>query len=361
VSAARFAVGLALGVALGACNTEPPPAPAFEPEPAPPTTTPPAPPPPSTTTVTAPVTTIDGLEAHEWGLVDVPLSGARGDVSAVPTCAAETTRRPSPSGPPSYGIARPRAPLIYFHLAEGHAPVDLTVHVALPGGAITETWPLAAALGETIAWHATVRPEHCAGSSYPPASDAPCGDARCEASELGAYEADGTACVRVGDADFADLFYAGGVPLTLPVTITHEGDAVTIVNDTEELFATQTFFVHRGARREDTRIGAAFTLPHAALTLHADIPIVQVQVSPFDALVPLGMTETEAAAFRRAWSCALFGDAHDGTPCASEEQPEDAVLFWMPRTHLDALAPLTIEPSPEQVSRALLVRVDLAR
>jgi hypothetical protein len=81
---------------------------------------------------------------HEWGLVDVPLSGPA-EIGAGP-------------GQPDGSVMSVRKPVIYVHADPGSAPITLDVVARFPSGELVEHWPTTSewqerkAFGVNVAW-----------------------------------------------------------------------------------------------------------------------------------------------------------------------------------------------------------------
>nr|MDQ3033078.1 hypothetical protein [Myxococcota bacterium] len=269
--------------------------------------------------------------------------------------------------------AAPRAPLLYVHLPAGSAPIELSVQVALPGGTIDEHWPLAnddEEAFESVRWQVTARPEGCSGSSYPAPGEAPCDNPLrfyCEASELRAFETADAACLTFEGRDFNHLFYRGAVPGAFPIQVDRDPDGTLHVHHAgTEALPGRIVVVHRSDDPTATRVrvvdapapGATSTIAAATDASHegARAAIYGALASTF------GLTQAEVASFRAAWDVAFFGGpraAAEGLRPNAWVPPVDALFYWLPERTIAELAPLTIEPHPETLRRALLVRVDL--
>jgi hypothetical protein len=304
---------------------------------------------------------VAGLTVHEWGLIDVRLGETRGRVRAV------RPMPPAPRPPPATGIGvgRPRAPLLYFHLAAGHEPVDLAVRVQVPGGTIAEHWPAAnMAAGDSVSWNVRVRSSHCRGSSYPRAGRAPCpSNAPCEAASLTFYETTDSSCLTVSGADYNHLFYAGESSVPLPLEITRVHGGLRIRNNTVGALPGLVYVVHRAANGADTKVSAQPFGPGSEATMSAERGIGELQTHPANALLEYGLTQEEMDAFKRAWDVAFFGIRPGATPSPGgpvpASEPTDFVLFWLPEPLTSQVSTVEIVPPPETLRRAFLVRVDL--
>ncbi len=338
-----------------------------------------------------------GLVVHEWGLVDVPSLGApvrQLAIGAVPGRGASATEMLEGLGapaatPPTEGVpgettgARPRprppspemrgrAPLLFVHLPAGHSPLDLTVRIAIDRGGIEEHWPLSEDRdrhGEWVRWSVTARPESCAGAAYPAADEPPCDDPTrfyCEASELRSYEADDAACLTLDGREWNHIFYRGFATGALPFRATREADGgVTLENASGAEIPGPLVLVRRedDAAASRVRVAAAPAAGQRSTLAAPDASADEGRRAVFDALArEFELTPAEVGGFRRAWDAALFGGAHAPTELvrrAGFAVPRESLLFFLPEEIVRALVALTIEPRPERVRRALLVRIDL--
>lgn len=327
-----------------------------------------APPPPSVAPP-APYPGV-GLEIHEWGVLDVRLAPASElALAGVPghgTPRRSPVRPPPPSRPhPFTEGLRPRAPIVYVHLPDGHAPLELSVHVTLAGGVIEEEWPLPSEQSPgDVLWALTARPGHCAGSSYPTPGQPACDDAYCESSQLALYETTDAACLTVGGHDFNHLFYRGIAHGALPIEVTSRVLADGSLHVRASGALGQIALVHRDDDPART-LAHVIDAPAAGAELVVPAPDTgadTVRAWLDSSMREAGLSAPEMTAFHAAWDVELFGGPHapedqlrrggDGPPC-------EALLFWLPRASIDAIAPMQVAPLPDAIHRAILVRIDV--
>ena len=302
---------------------------------------------------------------HEWGLIDVFADG-RFELAAGP--GQPTTRPWTPTDrqrPPSIQVDRPqvRKPVLYAHLLEGQQAVQFSLTVALTGGELFEHFPPAQATPDGVQWvDVAVSPGPCVGQvSYPGREDPPCQgipDDYCEVAELANYEAPDADCLTFGGQRLNHLFYrgAGNRPeLPLEVAVGPGGDLrVTSVGPVVpgslvRVSATpnRSFSISAAA----PAAGQSVVVPTATRQNRSREP--DAINAFFEEPGRQGLTDGEAAAFRRAWESELFGGG------ARRPHLRDALLCWMPMEGIDALAHLELTPRPEVVRRVMLVRVEL--
>jgi hypothetical protein len=350
---------IAMALLAGACGSEAPP----------PTSAPPSsvvtPAPTSTTTATATATA--AYELHEWGVIDV---GSSGVVHL--TSGPERRIRAVPR--PTMGF---RAPVVYAHLLDGADAVSFALRIALPtGGEVLEHAPSATIAGATLSWPAvTAHAAHCptAAQRVPtgePGGPSPCttADHVCELAELPNYDADSAACLEVEGDRAGLLFYRASVPsLTLPLTVSRRDDGTILVTATSGSLdeipgllrithpaGTEPGTLRIAQREAPVSDGVTIAMPTEAIDRASSIDALRAM------LRGLGMDADEANAFTTAWECELFGVDPSVAHHPSALHPlDDALLYFVPQSAVDALWRLDATPTPRAIRRAFLVRVDL--
>ncbi|MGE0788296.1 MAG: hypothetical protein AB7S26_21665 [Sandaracinaceae bacterium] len=298
-------------------------------------------------------------EVHEWGLVRGMLND-----------------RVMLSGPHRAEIAMPLAkPVLYFH-REGEGALTIDVGARITHGSMVEHWPLAEVASDgSIAWSGvTIEEGNCAGAHYPSESEAPCSSIvapdSCEAAVLATVETPDGDCVRYRDASYDHLFYRGelaGAP-AFPLEITSDAGRVRVTHRGSEPIVGRLLRVNRTSRQSRLLDPPA---PGASAEVGpADGPIAPAIDALADALRQAGLTDDEVSAFRRAWDETLFGTEvaageapATATPMAGgllRASTDEALLYVLPSAVADALAPLTFDPPPTAVRRAIVVWIDVA-
>ena len=315
--------------------------------------------------------TMAAYELHEWGVIDVPISGEL-HVTSGPE------RRILP--PPVVGTAHARKPVIYVHLLDGAAEATFGLRVTLArGGAFRELSPQGTVTGETLAWSQIVaRREHCDTNAHlnlPIVSGHPACDTVdhvCEARELALYDAPSAACVTVGDETAGLLFYRAASPASaLPITATRAADLTLSVTANASLVGSSGGLLRISHSLAGRSVPAAMTIARAAFPTVLATVTIAAPTDPLvraDAISELrrglterGLSDDEASAFLTAWDCELFGTdptlpAHAGTVL---HPLVDSLLYFLPPGAVDGVARLDATPPPRAVHRAFLVRVDL--
>lgn len=363
----RTALALSLGLALcGGCDEDEPevvappaPAPAIAPEPS--------------------------YSIHEWGFVGHHWADREDDP---PTFGAGPGTWEGGGIADGFGIGGlglsgtgrgGGKPILYVHLPEGVDEMTFSVALSLgPGGRILEHLPPApmslVGARPTLRWDGVVaRPGECRPSRPYPSAAAGCEetpDGYCEAAELASYETPDGACLRFDGEDWEHLFYRATIPGELPLRLDRDGDAIRVRHQGAAPLPGRLMRVRRDEGGASSRVTF-----HDAPAPGAEISLAQSPEQPGAAgvsalratLGELGLTGPETDAFLRAWQRDLFG-GEPGVALAPQvgEPPEDlrpkadALLYWLPPEAMDALVPLSFEPAPTEVRRAILVRVDLS-
>jgi hypothetical protein len=322
--------------AMSACSSGPPSAP---PPPVPVTAAPPAP---------------AAFDVDEWGLLDV-LAPDRAALLA------------GPPGGPTNGNAPRRKPVLYFHLAAGAAPVDLTVNITTPPAAppagIVEHFPAGdlAPDAHTLTWTGLhLRPGGCHVAGAPtrdaPACHTP--DGQCEAAELPSYETADATCLARAGATFNHLFYrAAGPPPPLPFDVAIADGALTITHARAADLVGPILYVHND---QGTVTVTALAPPALGQALRIAPPTgtdVAAATRALDAMMTTaGLTADERAAFNRAWASDLFG-AGAAPARRGAIVPRDYLLYAMPASLVDGASQVTITPAPRALHRFMLIRV----
>jgi len=304
----------------------------------------------ATATKTTPSTTPIVFDVHEWGLLDVTSSSAR--LLAGP--AARTAHN-----------APVRKPVVYFHLADGSAPGDVTLRVDVPATSkFMEAFPVGDSLDQkTLTWAGLhLRREACHVVGAPtrdlPACKTP--DGLCEAADVATYEAADASCVGFGNGSFNHLLYrANGALPSLPFEVTASGANIDITHARASDTLGSIVYVHN-----DGGVASATILAVPAVgQLVTAIPPKESDVSKAQAeldrvMHESGLTEAEVAAFDRAWATDLLGGPARETPTRrAAVAPDDYLLFAMPVSLIEGVSTLSVTPPPRAVRRFMLVRL----
>lgn len=342
--------------------------------------------PPSVSAETAPAASsvpLDDLEVHEWGLI----RAEAGDVLRVGAVAPPVTFAP---------IVMEK-PVLYFHA--GRALTLRSVSVRIEGGHVAETWPFVP-MGAEARWSdVTIDPgADCTPTPLPSATDAPCaalpaGEA-CESPGLAVVRTTDAACVSTGGATERFLFYRAQVERFTPplvfervagserVRVTNEGELPIpglLVRIEASYGSTRTLAVSPPAPHASIEVGADFdaalretSVGETPVRVGEDLTehIVEEErmarpstIAPGRAalarsLMELGLTAPETEAFLAAWGDTLFG--RPGEIAEQTPPPSASFVYFLPEARVDALAPLTIDPPPAPVHRAMAVWSPLA-
>ena len=317
------------------------------------------------------------FRVHEWGLVVTEASGALAIATGSPQAPTPEQRPVLPNG--REGIAAPAKPVFYVHLDDGLDEARFTLGVrSVSRGRVIEHFPIAVRQerNTAIVWEDVIARRGSCQGVYPGLADPLCAtpDGLCELAELSDYETREAACLSFGEQRVGLLFYRmDGARDTLPIDV-RRGAADTVrLRSVGAPPGGLVMRIHREPTFSMTRV--------RTVTLDADgravIP-ARVQANGLlpattgltllsAALDGAGLTEQERDAFLRAWRVPLFGVGDERTLGAATPPPvnhplgpvADALLYFWPAENVDAALPLTISPTPREVRRVFVVRVDL--
>lgn len=297
---------------------------------------------------------------HEWGLVDVAHDGTI-ELAAGPGQANLAASPPHPVVRPDPGYGTARKPVLYFHLIEGE--VQVSVSATMTFGSMLERFPATAMNGPDLRWDdVRIVGRACGGTTYPTVGSAGCrgiSDDYCEAAELAAYEAADASCLVVGGQDYNHLFYrGGGRGMSVPITVSRNGDALRITNGSEYHIplALSVATTAVGGTRDRRVAQPTVTIRRfgrvvagSSTEFFEAIPVEQALIMTRAALAELGLTPDEVQAFMNAWEQAVFRAPNVGT----------SVIYLLPPELVDAVSTLSLTPPPETTRRAMMVRVEI--
>ena len=348
-------------------------------------------------------------EVHEWGLIAMRLGhpNFRTDEIAQHDRASQREAHLGLGTFPSNGNAAGTIglgrigthghggkPVLYIHLPEdGPDEVAFRARVGVRGGDVAEHFPAGVRTGGdaagSITWESVVaRREGCRGT-YPEVGSPACetADEYCERAELPEYETEEAACLRVGEVEAPLLFYRGDEgTIHPPLTLRRTAEQIVISRHGSPGLSGEFALVARGRTRTETRVlfgtipadGERVALPilHPGRVSDGSVGASEEVLARLLApLTEAGLSEQEAAAFRRAWDDNLFGsrpsdepgsganadDAAEGAPAGHPlHAAAFTLLYWLPRDVIDTALPLEFTPPPRELRRMILARVDLA-
>jgi hypothetical protein len=246
-----------------------------------------------------------------------------------------------------WGKVRMETPVIYFYSS---ADRDVTVDVSFPRGVITEFFPApenpivqfsAANLRNpnhvhSLRWNVKVSPAQAA--TFPGRGD--------DSHYYSARATDATP-LRVGEQAEKFIFYRGVAGFDVPIrTIVMPNDSVQILNTaTSSPIPVAILFENRGGKigyRVVRSLTGGVTLPKPAL----DGNLASLRNELRGALVDAGLYQKEANAMLDTWRDSWF---EEGT----------RVFYLFPRTTIDAVLPLTMNPAPAAVARVFVGRMEV--
>lgn len=306
---------------------------------------------------------------HEWGFIAHHYAAPADELLTSGTA-------PTPASGTSVGlgnighIGHGGKPVLYVHL-EGDGDIARFVATLSTSGTFVEEWPHSETSTPTsLTWEVEARRGSCsAEGSYPAAGDGHCTgitDHYCEAAELAHYETDDSACLTVDGNQWNHLFYRAQTTGELPISVS-KVDANFTVRGALAI-PGRIMRIRRAAHVSGSRV-VIFDAPAAGQNRVAPEPYADA-VSGIRALETelgaRGMSADEVQSFMTAWQAELFGETAEhprvqmvGQPPFGLQPKRDALIYFLPAATLDAMVPLSFTPSPTEVHRAVLVRIDL--
>lgn len=233
---------------------------------------------------------------------------------------------------------RMETPVLYFY---SDREMDVSVRVDFPKGKITEWYPQARSVGESIDW-GRIRvvpgakmqfPVESAHSHYYPAREV-------DAAPVQVCATDGK---PIQQEKF--LFYRGVGTFDLPLSVKLEGENVVLKNQGTEEIANLIIFENRGGKI-GYRLCDKFTgeMTHERPQLDQTIDSVLADLEKI--LVASGLYEKEARAMIKTWRSSWFEEGL-------------RVFYVLPPKTTDRILPLTLEPRPAELVRVLVGRAEV--
>jgi hypothetical protein len=243
------------------------------------------------------------------------------------------------------GLVRMETPVLYFY---SDRPQTVSVHVDFPNGLITEWFPRASNVTpstfeaisgfrhSSIEWNnVSVLPDE--NLSFPSGK---------EPSRYYAARATDAAALRIGDQQEKFIFYrgVGGFQVPLRPKYTPDGKLELRSAAPDPVSAAILFENHEGriGYRMVRGLDPAVTLDPPELTEDSE----HVRQDLMGVLISSGLSEKEARAMLQTWSDSWF---EEGT----------RIIYIVPRTQVDALLPLRISPSPAEIRRVFVGRIEV--
>lgn len=342
------------------------------------------------TAQTLPARVVSGLRVHEWGLLDVsPGTETRAELAI----GGNRNVRPD-----RHEFMDADKPVLYFHLPTGVQEMDVDVDVALPHGVIAESFPLGVRAGgdHGVHWPAVhARAGSCPNSIRIRQEDPTCAQTVgvCERAELQRYETNDAACLTVDNARYNHLFYRGRDirDIQLPL-VARQRQGNLFARNVSANTRISGLVLHLVRQADGTVRAEALTPPAPGERVRvSDIthPIADPYAWLRAQAIEQGLTPSEADAFVRAWGQELFAEAcqRGGTAANRDEDREgdrrgrdgvrtadstdmpyapnvvadptlvNVLIYFLPQSVMDRIAPLHISPTPSEVRRVILVRL----
>ena len=292
---------------------------------------------------TAPAATSDNAGAvHEWGTF-TSVAGADGSatrwlpLSGPADLPCFVHRLDQRNVKLAFGRVRMETPVLYFYPLR---PMSVSVHVDFPKGRVTEWYPQATSVQPLsspkgwIEWK-DVQVNH-SGALLPKESTA---SRYYAARETTAWP------VSTGGENEKLLFYRGIGDFDVDLKPLVQSDGMVIHNDGPEAIPTAIVFENHEGKigyRILHRLSTPVTVPFSELNGGMDALRKEMEQE----LVEMGLYQSEASAMLETWRDSWF-------------EKGLRVIYILPRSTADALLPISIQPSPSQLSRVFVGRVEV--
>jgi len=294
------------------------------------------------------------LVAHEWGTF-TSVAGEDGDpVSWFPLAGASdlpcfVNRLGGRNIKLAPGTVRMETPVLYFYASR---PTMVSVHVDFPQGIVTEWYPNATHVGPYQAnLNSPSRFGTANGSIEWNSVEVRPGDhlvlpIEKSASHYYAARKTDSAPIRIGKEQEKLIFYRGMGDFAVPVRprMTSAGK-MEIRNGGSEPIPLAIVFENRRGKvgyRVARSVREAVTLDLPELAGNVDRLRQEIEVD----LIAVGLYPKEAHAMVETWRDSWFEEGA-------------RVFYFVPRSMVDAVLPLTITPAPQQIERVFVGRVEV--
>ena len=307
------------------------------------------------------------MVVHEWGTFlamngsgGVSLDGMYHEEHALPpfvhSRSRDQLRLPS-------SLIKGETPVIYFYTPRR---ARVTVHVGFPAGLWTQWYPQASSVGPglvqtgsppqtrngRISWNVDVIPSTVSMPLPATSSDALWNHAR----EVDAAYVSAVNGARAGAPKEWErfIFYRGLGEAPLPIDVSATGERIR-ATATSAAGVRHLFILRvengRGAYEYLPTLDGGKSVEHALPTIDAAMPIErfadQIAGDVADRLVESGLYEKEARAMVKTWRTSYFKT--EGV----------RILFVLPQSWTDRYIPMRIDPTPAELVRVMVGRVEL--
>ncbi len=233
-------------------------------------------------------------------------------------------------------LVRMETPVVYFY---SDREVSASVKVDFPRGRITEWYPQARTTKESINWGGFIV-EPRAKERFPVD--------RSQSHYYPARETD-AAPIRLGDEQRIEqekfLFYRGIGNFDVPLSVRLAGDQVIVRDKGKDGIAGVILFENREGRM-GWRIHGALNGEYAIARPTLGLPVESLHCEMENALVAEGLYPKEAAAMVKTWRDSWFEEGL-------------RVFYIVPRRATDAILPITIKPTPSELTRVFVGRAEI--
>jgi len=279
------------------------------------------------------------LRVHEWGTF-TSIAGENGAAISWqpfggPTdlpCFVDRLRNFKTS---ILGTVRMETPVLYFY---GPRESTANVKVFFPKGVITEWYPKAAAgsLNNVMEWR-DVRISPDGRSDFP--------IERAQSHYYAARQTD-SASLQVGPQKEKFLFYRGVGTFPLPISAKMlDRGRILVKNLGADAVSALIHFENRGGKfryQLAGLVGSGITLDSESL--HGNLPALEADLD--NILVEHGLYKKEAQAMIATWRDSWFEEG-------------SRLIYIVPRSVVDSILPLEIQPNPVQIVRVFVGRMEI--
>jgi hypothetical protein len=236
-----------------------------------------------------------------------------------------------------WGTVRMETPVLYFYPMK---PLTVSVHVDFPGGRVTEWYPQASSVQPSVSRKGWIewKDVHVDNSSEPLPTLA-------AASHYYAARKTDSWSLTSGQENEKSLFYRGIGDFSISLRAIVHDDSVSITRNNADTIPVAILFENHAGRIgysmiRDVRRAANISFSELTGTLDS------IRNELEDSLTEMGLYAKEAHAMVETWRDSWFEEG-------------SRVFYILPRSEVDQLLPISIHPSPGQLVRVFVGRVEL--
>jgi hypothetical protein len=240
-----------------------------------------------------------------------------------------------------YGTVRMETPVLYFYPLK---PLTISVHVDFPNGRVTEWYPKASSVQPSSGRNGWIEWKDIHVSNYVSNPGAPLAKLGEASHYYAARDTDAWPLSSEGENEKL-LFYRGIADFGVDLRPVVSQDAILIRNEGLETVPEAILFENQGGRigyRVLRNLRTPVRTNFPALTGSLD----SLRSDLEEELTEMGLYRKEAHAMVETWRDSWFEEGL-------------RVFYILPRSKVDALLPISIQPTAGQVARVFVGRVEL--